>query len=292
LTVAALAVREPDFRVAGLVHHPAVAVKEYLSGATLARRGRYREAAAALQRALLADTTFAIAGLMAYRVNRWTGDFPAQGAGYSVAAEHLDQLSGPDAMVFRATAGPRAPRPSSYSEWLRAWSRVADSLPDSPEAALSLSEMLRDWGFATGNNAAHQQAANLLRRLLSADSSFAPAAEGLLDLASSLLDTTEVRRIEQAYRRWNPSADRRAYYAWRVGVALGDSGRPGIADSLIAKATIDDLRRVRAQAQLDGSALDDASAAVSELQRRARTPLELWAAALAQRELSHNAGRI
>ena len=292
LTLAAMVVDEPRFRIAGLVQRPPDAVKEYLSGATLVHHGRYREAAAALQRALLADTTFAVAGLMAYRVNRWTGDYPAQGRGYLVARENLHQLSGPDAMVFNATAGPRAPLPSSYAEWLRAWSRVTDSLPDSREAALSLSEMLRDWGAATGNTAAHQQSANLLRRIIRADSSFAPAAEGLLDLASTLSDSAEVRRIEQVYRRRSPFADRRAYYAWRVASALGDTVHKANTDSLIGSATTDELRRMIAQAQLDGSVLNDAVSAVNELRRRARTPLESWAATLADRELAHNTGRI
>jgi predicted Ser/Thr protein kinase len=291
LTLMARAIHEPEHRVPGLAARKPEALKDYLTGVVRFQHGQYREAIAAFQKAMANDTTFAIAGLMAYWAGILGGDATG-GAGYLKALRHPEQLSAADARVLWAEAGPRASRPSNYSEWLRAWSRVADSLPNSRDAPLRLSQMLREWGGATGNSAAPIQSANLLRGLLASDSGFAPALEGLLELGPLLSDTSEIRRIGEVYAARNPRADRRAYYQWRVAALTRNQNRSALTDSVLTTLRADELSSIIVHTQLDGGDLGDALSAVAELTRRARTPWESWNATRISRELAHNRGRV
>jgi len=291
LTLLARASGEPDFRIAGVVARPVEAVQEYLGGMARYRRGRYREAAAAFERALLRDSTFAIAGLMAYYANELGSQPERSPTGYLAAAAHPDQLAPEDRMVFRALAGPRAPGPSTHAEWLRARARVADSLPNSLQAILTLAEELHQWGPATGNVNAHRQALNLLNGVLATDSAFAPALERLIDLNATLGDTGAVRRLGRLYQTFDSLADNRDYLRWRVAMALEHSDRAAVLAALLPTAPSPVLQRILVTAQLDATGVEDASAAVAELARRAKTPAATWFTSLNRRELAHNLGR-
>lgn len=291
LTLLARAAGEPDFRIPGVVARPVEAVQAYLGGMARYRRGRYREAADAFERALTGDSTFAISGLMAYYSNLLGSRPERTPKGYWAAFGHSDQLAPEDRMVLRALAGPRAPLPATHLEWLRARRRVADSLPHSLQAVLMLAEELHEWGPATGYPNPLQQTFNLLQAALATDSALAPVLERLIDLSASLGDTASVRRLGRIHAGLDSLADRRDYVRWRVAMALGDSGRAALLTSLLPSAPSAVLDRIVSTAQLDGTALEDAVAAVAEIGRRAKSPAAAWFADLGARELDHNLGR-
>ena len=291
LTLLARALQEPEYRIPGLLARSVEALQAYLGGITRFRRGRYREAAATFERALLRDSTFAIAGLMGYYANDLASQPDPAMTQYLAAYAHADQLAAEDRMVLNAYAGPPGPRAATQLELLRVKARVADSLPNSLQAVLMLAQALDDWGPATGNSNAHHQAVNLLKGPLATDSALAPVLERLIDLSASLGDTGSVRRFGRIHARIDSLADVRDYVRWRVAMALDDSGRGALLASLLPAAPSSVLQRIVVTAQLDGTAVEDARLAVSELGRRARSPAETWFAALDARELAHNLGR-
>lgn len=269
---------------------PSEASKAYLAGIANVHRGRYAAAGADFKRAMQSDSTFALAGVAYLQVSLLANDLAAAGEGADMALAHRDRLAPRDDRFLVSLVNPESSQPTDYATLLRAWNRVVDSAPGMWEATWTLADNLFAWGAASGNPLARQQAANLFTQLLVSDSGMAPALERLIDIRASLGDTAGVRLAAERHARFNPAADERTYVRWRAAVARNDSA--AAHDLLGRMDTIPEpvLYRIVAVSQLDGVALDQGTAAASELLKRAKTQYSVWTATEAGRSLAINMG--
>jgi tetratricopeptide (TPR) repeat protein len=267
------------------------AVKPYVAGLENYRRGRYTAAVADFERALQADPGFALARVRIGVAHRAGGNIESELRAFEDAWAERSRLSPHDRMFLMALLGNRHPAPTSYAGQLRTWEWVADSLPDYWEGAYELGDMLLHWGPMLGKDLAPQRARVAFQQALRTDSAFAPALEHLIDLAAIARDTVALKQYGRRYLTANPDAEHADYVRWRLAVSLADSTARRKIRSRFGTFSRGVLEQIVGTAQLDGIAIDDAVAAVAELQHRSRNEYDLWSTGLMARELALNRGR-
>jgi hypothetical protein len=243
------------------------------------------------ERALQADPGFTLARIRVGIAHRAGGNVESELRAFEDAWAERSRLSPHDRTFLVALLGNRYPAPTSYAGQLRTWEWVADSLPDHWEGAYELGDMLLHWGPMLGKELSQPRARVAFQQALRTDSAFAPALEHLIDLAAIARDTVEVKRLSRRYLTANPSADHADYVRWRLAVAVADSTARREIRSRFGTFTRSVLEQIVGTAQLDGIAIDDAVAAVAELQHRTRNEYDLWSTGLMARELALNRGR-
>ena len=126
-------------RVAATTTSSLPALKNYLAGEQDLRAGRYIEAAAAFQRALLMDSSFALAWYRLAITADWLGrDSLARSAG-EAAVQHSTRLSEHDALLVNAAF---AARQGNLAAAERLYRQIVVDYPDDLEAWLQLGEVL------------------------------------------------------------------------------------------------------------------------------------------------------
>ncbi len=183
------------------------ALKNFLAAQAAYRREDFAAALALYDRAIRADSSFALAALYAAITAdalHLTGDF--QDA-VSVAWSARDDLTDRDRALLVALAGPRYPAPSTGAELAIAWQQLADAAPQSGDAwYLVATRLLEDGGAAGIANARERATAALQRAMALRDAP--PRASSLLRMLRSQADSTE-KRAATSYRSLS-SADLRA----------------------------------------------------------------------------------
>ena len=110
-TLLALGSGEGEQRLAGLTSTSLPALRAYLDGEALLRRGRFGEASKKFLQAFQIDSTFALAGVGAARAGEWQtsgrGDAPVE-----AAWRHRDRLSARDLARLTVVPRPEVPRTS------------------------------------------------------------------------------------------------------------------------------------------------------------------------------------
>jgi eukaryotic-like serine/threonine-protein kinase len=216
----ALEAGEGEQRLASLTSTSFPALRAYLEGQALVRRGLFREAAARFKVALEEDSTFALAGLGLMRASEWFGQ---SHAGSEIAWRYREKLAPRDRALLDAYLGTRWPAPRLDRDGLAAAERFVQMAPDNAEGWYELGDNLFHAGPQLSIPDAHQRAAEAFGRALALDSSFAPALEHGVHLALALGDTAAARKAHARRLRVDSTSGRMNAERWLLAVALGDS---------------------------------------------------------------------
>ena len=225
---------EPQ-RLGALTSTSLPALRAYLDGQALYRRGRYGDALEQFGRALDADSTFALAGLGLALADGWVGTGHASERGRAAAWRSRDRLSARDRALLIASVGPAYPRAPTIREQLTATEDALKLAPDRLELWYTLGDHYFHHGRVLGDADWEIQAARALARAVAGDSAFAPALHHLLTLSARQGRRDDVRTLAAASRTYIREGATMDFIRWRTAVALGSEG-PTVA-SLDSMAT-------------------------------------------------------
>ncbi len=218
----ALEAGEGEQRLANLTGTSLPALRAYLEGQALIRRGQFKKATERFEAALLLDSTFALAGLGVSRAGGWLGQ-PADGPGSVLAWRHRDKLPPVDRALLDVYLGGRWPAPPLAGDMVTLAERFVQVAPDNPEAWYELGDGLYHYGPLIGIADAHQRASQAFLRALALDSTFAPALEHGSSVALSLGDTVGARTALDRMLRIDSTSGRVASAQWQLAMAVGDT---------------------------------------------------------------------
>jgi serine/threonine-protein kinase len=216
----ALAAGEGEQRLASLTSTSLPALRAYLEGQALLRRGAFGESADKFRLALERDSTFALAGLGVMRAAAWV-DEPQTGA--EVAWAYRAKLSARDRVLLQAYLGTRWPAPMLLRDILSAAELLVRMVPDDAEAWYTLGDHLYHYGPLLGIPDAHPRATEAFGRAVALDPSFAPALEHGATLALLLGDTAAARAAHARLLQVDSTSTRVNAERWALAVALDDS---------------------------------------------------------------------
>ena len=218
----ALEAGEGEQRLANLTGTSLPALRAYLEGQALIRRGQFKKARERFEAALQLDSTFALAGLGVSRAAVWFGQ-SADGPPSVLAWKHRDKLPPVDRALLDVYLGGRWPAPPRLGDMVALAERFVQVAPDNPEAWYELGDGLYHYGPLIGIADAHQRASQAFLRALAIDSTFAPALEHGSSLALSLGDTVGARKALDRILRIDSTSGRVASQQWVFAIAVGDS---------------------------------------------------------------------
>ena len=218
----ALQAGEGEQRLANLTSTSLPALRAYLEGQALIRRGVFPRAADKFKLALQQDSTFALAGLGLTRAGLWFGQ-PYEGPGSILAWKYRDKLAPADRALLGVFLGSRWPAPRQWRDGLAAAERFVQVAPDNAEAWYELGDNLYHWGPLLGIPDAHSRSAQAFGRSLALDSSFAPALEHRSSLALALGDTAGARKALALMLRLDSTSGWVVSQRWELAHRLGDS---------------------------------------------------------------------
>jgi serine/threonine-protein kinase len=267
------------------------ALRSFLNGQWLYRRGRYREAAQAYATAVELDTTFALAALRLASASNWFGVPEMRATGLRLAWAGRDRLGPRDRALLEETAGPNYPAASSYLEILKAKEHYVDVAPDRADAWFELGDGLFHFGAVVGYVDADARAADALRRALALDSTYAPAAEHLLLIEAHHGDTSAVRKLGSHFLAIDPASENADGVRWRMAVALGDSA--SLAEITRRRDTLTPIsaHTMAYMSQLDAVDLDRTQRIADAAVENARAQGDRFAALVSAHDLALNRGR-
>jgi len=223
---------EPQ-RLGALTSTSLPALRAYLEGQVLYRRGRYGEALEEFGRALDLDSTFALAGLGLALADGWAGTGHASARGRAVAWRWRERLSPRDRALLIATVGPAYPRAPTEHELLTATEDALRLAPDRVELWYSLGDRYFHHGRILGHADWEAQAERGFRRALAADSGFAAPINHLVALYARQGRRDELRALVSGSRTHIPEGATADYIRLRTALALGESGATSVSlDSL------------------------------------------------------------
>jgi len=266
------------------------ALRAFLDGQSAFRRSSYATASRQYERALAADSSFALAGLQLALAGEHLNDVAQTGRGIAAAWASRSALSERDLAQLVALAGPRYPAPSSPADQVAAWEHLVDLTPNRADAWYRLGARLLSVGRAAGLSDAGPRAAAAFRRALALDPGFAPARQLLVEQAVATgADSSLAAVMPPAVRdSLGPFA---VLVRWRAAVTRNDAVElRRIRDSLplFGPAT---LRAMALTSLYDGVGLDDGADAVHALRQRAVRVADRVDLALAEHAFAVNQGR-
>ena len=280
-----------DDRLGTLTSASLPALRQFLTGQSLYRHGRYREAARAYSTAVELDTSFALAALRLATASGWFGIPAMRETGLRLAWAGRDRLGPRDRALLDATAGPNYPSNSSYLDLLRAKQRYVDVAPDRADAWFELGDGLFHYGAVVGYFDADARAADALKRALAIDSTYAPAAEHLLLIEAHHGDTGSVRALGHHFLAIDPASENADGIRWRMAVALGDSA--SLADITRRRDTLTPIsaHTMAYMSQIDAVDLDRAQRIADAAVQSARMQGDKYVALVNAHDLALNRGR-
>jgi eukaryotic-like serine/threonine-protein kinase len=218
----ALQAGEGEQRLASLTSTSLPALRAYLEGQALMRRGQFIKASAEFKRALQYDSTFALAGLGLSRSGAWFGQ-ASNDSGAALAWNHREKLGPADRALLAIYVGDRFPGPRPWKVGIAAAEKFVQMAPDNPEAWHELADALYHFGALVGIPDALQRSAQAFARSLALDSSFVPAREHGTALALALGDTAGARKTLSLVLRADSTSPWATSTRWVLAQALGDS---------------------------------------------------------------------
>ena len=256
-------------RVAELTGTSLSALRAYLQGQAAYRRGRYGEAMEWFDRALVQDSTFALAALGLVYAGTWEAPVAIDRA-IRATSRLQERLSPRDRVLLAAFAGPHYPAPYPFVEQVTGWERATEVLWDSPETWYQLADVIFHRAPITGPEWPLQRAAAAFRRAIELDSTFAAPLDHLVEIAVLTGDTAGVRHLGDLYLTRHAEAELADFVRWRMTVVLGsDSARVQLRSGF-DRMNVRSLTRIVAFAQLSGIGMEDVEPASAALRRKAR----------------------
>ena len=269
---------------------PLRAVRAFLSGQAAYRREQYAESVQQFERAIDADSTFALAALrLALAADKLNGAEQHERA-LDLAWSYRDRLNAADRAHLEAFAGPRYPSPSSESEQLHAWNRAAMLAPDRSEVWQELGERFFFNGAVIGSVDWRARATSALRRSLDLDPSADWSRTLLLLVAARSADTATLRQFATSDGLQDSSLERAPFVRWRVALALGDGAALARSRAVMPQMSASDLRWIALSGMYDAIDAADAERALHILRLRTTRSAELMDVLLAEHSLALNEG--
>jgi len=209
------------------------ALRAYLDGQAKIRRVDVVGAAKDFERALDADSTFALAALGLRMASSWYGEATLQQRGLDIAWRERARLSQRDQAALLAVAGPRYPEAPTAQELLQTRQRYVELSPDRADAWYLLGDHAFHYGWVLNVPNPEERALESFRRASEIDSSYVVGYVHALPLSLSLGDTADARRFERLRLASDTSRFWYVLQRWQKAYTLGDSARGrAIADSI------------------------------------------------------------
>ena len=292
------------------------ALRAYLDGRAAYRRGHRAEAIQSFQRALDADSTFALAALdLAIATNRLIRQLQCTNAvctSASMVTGFRDVGSAADDEPFdrgvrlawnsRAKLGPRdlpmlealrtgQVTPGDAKETFDALERASAAAPDRADTKYLLGFLLSTEGYAFGYSDAIVRAEGFFREAYSLDSAYLAPLARLVDVAAYENDESKLRRIGLQYLARDSVGAAADYVRWRVAIGTRDAQMIRAIHARFDSLDLTTLKQIVTASQMSGIALDDADRAAKLVIDRATSPVEREAALYFGHQLALNRGR-
>jgi eukaryotic-like serine/threonine-protein kinase len=213
---------EAEHRLAGLTSTSVEALRHYLAATADYRVGRFDSALEGYQRALAADSTFALAAMGVVSAAGWIlvpTDVAA--AALAKAWAHQERLSPRDRLYLRALAGAEYPLPRTARARLERWEVVVERHPDDPEAWYQVGDAYFHYASLGPEHWARAESA--FQRAVELDPDYVPALLHLADLSGITGDTARVRRRVERYLEVDSVGFYARYLSVNAGRILGDT---------------------------------------------------------------------
>ncbi|HUF88583.1 MAG TPA: protein kinase [Gemmatimonadota bacterium] len=199
------------------------ALKAYLEGESLLRRGDFAGSVAAYERAIAADSTFAFALYHLGMAYGWVGDPVNQNQSYRRALRHAGRLPEREALLLRATLEYHTVV-LDHRTVVRLLQEATRKYPDDPDAWYFLGESYWHGGEQLLSN--QDESEKAFRIVVELDPGFAPAYIHLVNNAFIRSpDSARASRLIEAYRRHAPNSSSDQDHQIAFGLAFGDSTR-------------------------------------------------------------------
>jgi len=179
------------------------ALKAYLEGERALRQGHYLPAAEAFERAVQADSTFALAWYRLSVAGDWLVRVDLVERGAEQAVRHGRRLSERDRRLLEATL---AYAGGDFYEAERLQRGILSSYPDDIESWLRLGELIFHYGPFNGRPVA--EAKEPFERILFYEPDDIDALNHLIRIAASTRETGELDALVDRFLELNPEADR------------------------------------------------------------------------------------
>jgi serine/threonine-protein kinase len=220
-------------RTASLTSTSLPALRAYLDGQAKMRRVDVVGAAKDFERALDADSTFALAALGLRMASSWYGDATLQQRGLEIAWRERARLSQRDQMSLVAVAGPRFPEAPTAQELLEARERYQAFAPDRAESWYLLGDHIFHYGWVLNVPNPEERALEAFKRASEIDSTYVVGYLHGLTVALTLGDTASANRFERLRLAADSSRYWLVMHRWESAWTRGDSTRARtIADSI------------------------------------------------------------
>lgn len=212
------------------------ALKAFLEGEQLYRRSRFREAIAQFDRAVEADSTFAI---VYYRISQaygWVDPFsPRSAENAARAVELADRLPERERLLVRARADLESVRVRGIERLEEFTSRY----PDDIEGWNLLGDIYHHAGQR--RLLPREAAKGAFQRSLEMDPDFGPTYIHLIDYALVEQDTARARELIRRHRAIDPESPHARGFALVEALALGDSTARAQAEAALDTVAPDAL---------------------------------------------------
>ena len=214
-----------EHRLEALLSESLPAVKLYLDGQRLYRRGEYDNAAQRFKTALDQDSTFALAAMALAMAREWSGYGPDFDRGEKLARQYRDRLPGRDREYVNAWLGdPGVPK--GPTERVRQWEALSAASPDRVEVWYGLGDAFYHYGNPAGVDSALTRALNAWSHAVALDSLYSPALQHQIVVYVERGDTANVRKVANIlYGRLRPDAKYKESDSWVAATALHDEQR-------------------------------------------------------------------
>lgn len=267
-----------------------LALRAYLDGQSLRRRGRYREALVRFQHALASDRSFALAALALTVVAERLGNDDERERALAVAWASRHELSDRDSTFLAALAGPQYPAPSTPRERFAAWERAASVAADRAEIWQALGETLFHDGAMLGIADWMSRAEAAFQRAATLDPTFATPQLYLLQLAALRGDTGAVGRAAASYVSVDSGGDFVSFVRWRAETLRGDHNTTRIVRQRQESASTASLRAIILSSLYNALPPAEAERALETLRARVTRGRDRTEALVARHALALNQG--
>ena len=278
-------------RSASLTSTSLPALRAYLDGQAKVRRVDVVGAAKDFERALDADSTFALAALGLRMASSWYGDPTLQQRGVQVAWRERARLSQRDQALLIAVAGPRYPEPPTTQELLTARERYLAMAPDRADAWYLLGDHVFHYGWVLNVPNPEERALESFRRASEIDSTYVVGYLHGLPLALTLGDTATARRFERLRLAADTSQFWVVLHRWQAAWTVNDSTR---ARAIVDSLDVASLGYVYSMAQIafyNGVGASDVGRAIDSAMKNSTNDLQRRALARTAHDFDLVAGR-
>ena len=259
----------------GLAGTPLPAIRDYLEGEALFRRGSYEAARERFNAAVRADSNLAMAWFGLLRVSGWLST--NQDSASHALARLRDRLPAATRAVVDVRVGPNYPVELNVAERRRLAERAVQIAPDNPDAWAAVGEAYFHWASLLGVTDGHARAIGALEHAVGLDSSNSEGLEHLGTLYAERGDSALARRTTEM-RLGLDSTSKGALPRLFLAEALGDPHR-GTQWRALVRAHPDWLWYVEGEAislgmslrVIDSAASANVTRAVTDAERRSQT---------------------